>query len=274
MGMYGGKSSRVNTLTALQNRSGFKQSIILCDFKPGTRNITLQPGAYRVAVVGGGGGSSNVAGNAQGGTSSFGTGPIIQATGGAARSLGGVGTLGDVNTSGSSTQLATSSTGGGASGHRLGSGPDVPASPLSFAGCGWSSLPIGFIGGMSAVDGFGLGIDPGTPMRESVDSTDSGRTSGLYGHGGSIHGSSPIIQFMPGIGGGGSNVDYPASQGGIGGGGAGSAASDYPGSGGGYSEKIITVTASTTYSYTVGDGGLQSGKNKGGVGCVIVERLA
>lgn len=275
MGRYGGKTSKVDTFQGMQNSCGFKQSIILCDFKPGTRNITLNQGVYRVAVVGGGGGSSPMAGNAVGGFSEFllsGV-SILSASGGKARSAGGVGSDGDVNTSGSSTILAALNTGGGASGHRLGSAPDKTASTNEKGGCGWSSLPVGDNGGMSAVDGFGLGIDPGTPMSVNPYSSAVGAT-GLYGHGATNYGTSTAYN-VPGIGGGGCGVaNGNAQNGGIGGGGAGAETNNYPGSGGGYAEKIITVTAAVVYSYTVGAGGFEATQKPGGPGCVIIERLA
>lgn len=254
-------SGGVNTAAGF----GFKATIVTCDFRPGTRSVDLDPGIYRVAVGGGGGGDSATPGNAAGGTSSWDAGH--QATGGAARAAGGVGSGGDVNTAGGSTAGAALALGGGASGHRLGSAP--PAG-TSVAGGGWSSSANQELGGMAIVDGWGLGIPPAAPMSTVLASTGAGEQPALYGCGGSTNGP---IGTSPGPGGGGANSNLSrVHTGGPGGGGAGGNTGTYGASGGGYSEKVITVAAPTTFSYTVGAAGVDGGFF-GGTGVVIVEKI-
>lgn len=245
---------------------GFKSSIILADFKAGTRSITLQPGTYRTLVVGGGGGHHATPGSAAGGTSSWGA--THSATGGAAGAAGGLGTGGGINTAGSSTAASALSTGGGASGTRLGGPPDIAGGT---GGCGWSEAPTGTRGGIGAVDGFGLGLPPGTPLACSVDSTAGLAPVAFPGQGATVAIGNFLLVAGIGAGGaGGVGANDQTKRGGAGGGGAGGD-STYPGSGGGLSELVITVTGSpTAFSYTVGAGGAPLG----GSGLVLVEKLA
>jgi hypothetical protein len=255
MGRY--ISSLSSGSSSSSSGSGFKESIVLFDVKPGTRSITLAAGIYRVAVVGGGGTCHATPGSGAGGTSVWDT--TMTATGGAAKAVGGVGSGGTVNTSGQSTVNGDFSSGGGASGHRLGSPPDLQYYTNSTSGGGWN----GSIGG---VDGFGLGIAPGSSHFTSIANGYTVPTAG-YGVGGATGPTNSVIP--PGIGGGGARTQH----GGVGGGGAGSdGVADYSGSGGGYAEKIITVPTSTAFTYTVGAGGVNV-SDYGGNGAVIVERL-
>lgn len=235
---------------------GFKPSIVLADFKPGTRSITLAAGTYRVAVVGGGGDYHATPGSGAGGTSSWAA--THSATGGAAKAVGGTGSGGDINTSGGSTAGVGGVTGGAASGHRLGNAPDVATYS---AGGGWSTRARFDKAGQGLVDGFGLGIPPGI-----AQGIDGGVLMAIPGTGAGVSANS-----IAGLGGGGANLGSDSHQtfGGAGGGGAGAITGTWPGSGGGYSEKVITVASPASFSYTVGAGG----GTYGGVGCVIVERL-
>lgn len=238
--------------------SGFKPSIVLADFKAGTRSVTLPAGTYRVACVGGGGETNGTPGLGVGGTTSWAA--THSATGGAAGAAGGTGVGGDINTSGGSTAAATVFTGGAAGGHRLGNSPDS-VGPATGGG-GWSSRGRDGHGGLGLVDGFGLGLPPG-----SVQLYSNGIPAAQPGCGAGL-----LVGNLSGIGGGGCGGSVATTAqnfGGPGGGGAGGQAAAYPGSGGGYSEKVITVASPASFSYTVGAGG----GTYGGVGCVIVERL-
>jgi hypothetical protein len=254
--------------------SGFKSSIILLDINPGTRTITLQPGTYRIALVGAGGGADATSALAPGGTTSWAA--THSATGGSAGAVGGAGTGGDVNFSGQSTAACTGPQGGGASGTRLGSPPAQP-NVTSIAGGGWSGPGSASAAGFGLCDGFGLGLPPGQGMSSGSYTVGSAASAGLFGSGygsGGLGGTSGTI-VSPGMGGGGMflSTGYPVNNnGGPCGGGAGGNTSIKPGSGGGYSEKVITVTVAAAFSYTVGAPGT-TGNAIGGQGTVIVEKL-
>src|SRR5487761_2388711 len=82
--------------STIQGNGAMKASIILFDYNPGTRSITLNPGTYRVAVVGGG------------------------VTGGTVNGGGYSEYILTVNTSGGYGNASYGA--GGASGHRFGNG--------------------------------------------------------------------------------------------------------------------------------------------------------
>lgn len=267
-GLLGGTSGK-------SGGTGFKANIVLLDFNAGTRSITVTAGKYRRFVVGGGGGENASAGLSTGGTSTWAdtvSGTKPQATGGSAGAVGGVGSGGSVNTNGSSTLSMTAQQGGGASGHRMGSGPAQMTAAVG--GCGWSQPGGASLGGIATVDGFGLGIPPGFLMRQT-SVTPFGPTGG-YGCGGAYASAGQVL--TPGIGGGGAGgTPSPAQDsatGGPGGGGAASSSGNKPGSGGGYSEDVVTLAAGT-YSYTVGAAGVPgSSVAYGGAGLVGLEKLS
>jgi hypothetical protein len=204
-----------------------KSSIALMDFNPGTRSWTVPAGVKRIRlfVVGGGGydqgcgggysektldvtagqvisytvGAPGISTAPTGGTSS--AGGVISATGGAMKGgAPGVGSGGDVNTSGGNG-LAFSSYGGASAGHAFGNGSYSPAN----IGAGFSSSRFSY------VDGWKIGLLPG----ES------------YGYGG-IFDSGTELKY-PGMGGGGSVSAALWSTGGLGGGGGGTSGSGGPG---------------------------------------------
>lgn len=245
---------------------GFKAGIILFDTKPGTRSITLTAGTYRRVAVGGGGGHHATPGSAAGGTSSWSGGPT--ATGGAARAAGGVGSGGTVNFDGGSTAGLGLSLGGGASGTRMGSPPD---SVSGQGGNGWTEPSLQTRGGIGVIDGFGLGVPPGTALAQSGDVSVGVFPVGVMGQGASTNITSSLLMVAGmGAGGGGTvGLSDLLKRGGSCGGGAGGD-STYSGSGGGYSEDILVVTgAGGSYSYTVGAGG----SPLGGAGLIMVEKL-
>ena len=173
-----------------------KPSIQLFDINPGTRQITLQPGTYRVAVVGGGGGGRNSAVDTSyyggggggydeatltitvettysytvgaagevgtdaglpGGTSSFGA--IVSATGGAGGATGTA--IGGVGQAGTVRKRGGSGLdrAGGSAAHRFGDGlPGYAGSSAS--GGGFSTAAQAGIAGRSYVDGWDLGLLP------------------------------------------------------------------------------------------------------------------
>ena len=231
-----------------------KPSIQLFDINPGTRQITLQPGTYRVAVVGGGGGGRKsavdtyyyggggggydeatltiteetvysytvgAAGEAgtdaglPGGTSSFGA--IVSATGGAGGATGTA--IGGVGQAGSVRHKggAGLERAGGSAAHRYGDG-----------------LP-GYPGGSPSGGGFSTPARPNVAGRSLVDGWEIGLLPTEYGSG---------AEFFSGF------FMSPAK---MGGGGCGAAQTPYV------------------------DGGVGGGagsQGRGGVGAVIVERLA
>ncbi|MGL6237840.1 glycine-rich domain-containing protein [Aeromonas dhakensis] len=216
-----------------------KPSIQLFDINPGTRQITLQPGTYRVAVVGGGGGGRNSAVNTYyyggggggydeatitvteetvysytvgvagavgqnaglpGGTSSFGS--LVSATGG----LGGENgqALGGVGQAGTIRTRGGSGQdrAGGSAAHRFGDGRPgfAGASP---SGGGFSTDARANAGGRSLVDGWGLGLLPNEyGYGAEIFSGWYSQTAG-FGGGGCGAGSSPSVEAYVGGGGGG-----------------------------------------------------------------------
>lgn len=212
-----------------------KPSIILFDTRPGahtfTPSVTMRA---RVFVVGGGsvsgGGYSEKvltlvagvtynytvgaagSGAADGGTSVWNSGH--QATGGKSIANGyaaGQGSLGDINTDGG----VGGTGGGGASGHRFGDG--FPGG--TGGGGGWSQ-PGGSGGGTSCVDGWGLGLIPGSG---GIPPSAISAATGGYGCGGGVGTSSSatIAGGDGGIGGGGGFGGGATNGiGGLGGGGA------------------------------------------------------
>jgi hypothetical protein len=198
-------------LTTAPSFGTMKPNIVVFDTSPGTRSWTVPPGVtkIRAAAIGAGGyltggtagcggysekimsvtpgqvlsytvGAGGTSGTPIGGTSSF--AGIISATGGAAgiagAAAGGVGSGGDVNTSGSP---GVTTGGAGSSGHRFGSGP---APTGASGGCGWIGNGISNTGGSAGVDGFGLGLVPGTGGATGVP--------GGYGAGGGVGASGGI----------------------------------------------------------------------------------
>jgi len=216
-----------------------KQSIVLFDINPGTRQLTLEPGVYRVAVVGGGGGGRNSAVNTYyyggagggydeaeitvtekkvyaytvgvagavgqdaglpGGTSSFGS--LVSATGG----LGGengqaLGGIGQAGTTRTRGGPGQDRSGGSAA-HRFGDGrPGFPgASP---SGGGFSTDARANSGGRNLVDGWGLGLLPNEYGYGAEISSGWYSQSAGFGGGGCGAGSSPSVEAYVGGGGGG-----------------------------------------------------------------------
>ncbi|HDN9511174.1 glycine-rich domain-containing protein [Aeromonas salmonicida] len=234
-----------------------KQSIVLFDINPGTRQLTLEPGVYRVAVVGGGGGGRNsvvgpyyyyggggggydeatltvtaetvysyTVGQAgepganaglPGGTSSFGA--IVSATGGAGGTTGtATGGVGQAGTVRRRGGVGLDQAGGSAA-HRFGDGlPGATGSGgQGGVGGGFSTQAKPYIAGRSYVDGWDIGLLPGE-----------------YGFGSS--GSGAYYAILAGMGGGGCG------------------AGNNP----------------TVNAYVGGGAG---GQGRGGVGAVIVERM-
>lgn len=173
-----------------------KQSIVLFDINPGTRQLTLAPGVYRVAVVGGGGGGRNSAVNTAyfggggggydeatltvtdetvysytvgqagevgadaglpGGTSSFGA--IVSATGGTG---GATGTAqGGMGLAGSVRHKggAGLDRAGGSAAHQFGDGlPGYPGGSPS--GGGFSTPARANVASRNLVDGWNIGLLP------------------------------------------------------------------------------------------------------------------
>ncbi|TNI59622.1 hypothetical protein CF126_01370 [Aeromonas dhakensis] len=216
-----------------------KQSIVLFDIAPGTRQLTLEPGVYRVAVVGGGGGGRNSAVNTYyyggagggydeeqitvaektvyaytvgaagavgqdaglpGGTSSFGS--IVSATGG----LGGengqaLGGIGQAGTTRTRGGPGQDRSGGSAA-HRFGDGrPGFPgASP---SGGGFSTDARANSGGRNLVDGWGLGLLPNEYGYGAEMLSGFFAQSAGFGGGGCGAGSLPTVEAYVGGGGGG-----------------------------------------------------------------------
>ncbi|WP_265432809.1 hypothetical protein [Aeromonas salmonicida] len=163
-----------------------RQSIMLFDINPGTRQLTLEPGRYRVAVVGagagfikggGGGGYDEVditvptetvyaytvgeSAAAIGGTSSF--AGILSATGGQ-NSLGGQGlsSFGKKGGAGYAAFAAGEYSNGGAAGHAFGNGASATrsVSTVMAAGPGFSEPNRGGYPGGALVDGWKVGLLP------------------------------------------------------------------------------------------------------------------
>ncbi|MGN4981864.1 hypothetical protein ACTFBY_10705 [Aeromonas dhakensis] len=163
-----------------------KQSIVLFDINPGTRQLTLEPGVYRVAVVGagagfikggGGGGYDEVEITAPtetvyaytvgesaaptGGTSSF--AGILSATGGQNAAGGkGLSSVGKNGGAGYATFAAGEYSIGGAAGHAFGAGASATrsVSTVMAAGPGFSEPNRGGYPGGALVDGWKLGLLP------------------------------------------------------------------------------------------------------------------
>ena len=175
-----------------------KQSIVLFDINPGTRQLTLAPGVYRVAVVGGGGGGRHSAVNTSyfggagggydeatltvtdetiysytvgqagevgadaglpGGTSSFGA--IVSATGGAGGTTGTA--QGGMGLAGSVRHKggAGLDRAGGSAAHHVGDGlPGFAGSTNVASGGGFSTQAKAGIAGRSLVDGWDIGLLP------------------------------------------------------------------------------------------------------------------
>ncbi|WOX51040.1 hypothetical protein R2E40_14645 [Aeromonas sp. CD] len=230
-----------------------KQSIVLFDINPGTRQLTLEPGVYRVAVVGGGGGGRSSAVNTYyyggggggydeatltvnaetvysytvgqagemgadaglpGGTSSFGA--IVSATGGA----------------GGTTGTAQGGMGLAGSVRRKG-GAGLDRAGGSAAHQGGDGLP-GYAGGSASGGGFSTQAKAGIAGRSYVDGWNIGLLPTEYGSG---------AEFYSGF------FMSPAQ---MGGGGCG---------------------AGQTPSVDAYVGGGAGGQGRGGVGAVIVERI-
>lgn len=231
-----------------------RQGIMLFDINPGTRQFTLPPGKYRIAVIGGGGGGRTSAVNTSyyggggggydeseitittestysytvgtagepgtdaglpGGTSSFGA--IVSATGGAGGATGTA--LGGQGLAGTIRHTGGSGLdrAGGSSAHRFGNG-----------------LP-GYAGGSASGGGFSTQAQAGIAGRSYVDGWDIGLLPGEYGFGSQRASGEHVV---------------PA---GMGGGGCGA----------GQSPSVDAYV-----------GGGAGGQGRGGVGAVIVERVA
>lgn len=164
-----------------------KPSIQLFDIYPGTRQITLQPGTYRVAVVGAGAGFTKGGGGGGydeveitvaaetvysytvgesaapiGGTSSF--AGILSATGGK-NTVGGAGlsAAGKRGGNGFSASASGAFSIGGAAGHAFGPGASATESNggSAFAAApGFSETNRGGYRGESFVDGWKIGLLP------------------------------------------------------------------------------------------------------------------
>lgn len=204
-----------------------KSSIALMDFQPGTRSWTVPAGVKRIRlfVVGGGGynqgcgggysektidvtagqvisytvGAPGISTATTGGTSS--AGGLISATGGASTTGSpGVGSGGDINTSGGHGS-ASANYGGGSAAHAFGNGQDCQL----YLGGGFSSGPDSY------VDGWKIGLMPG------------------FGYGdGARYYQTSAVRANPGLGGGGAPPSF-SSSGGNGGGGGGPAGNGGPG---------------------------------------------
>jgi hypothetical protein len=201
-----------------------KQSIVLFDIHPGTRQITLPPGEYRVAVVGagagftkggGGGGYDAVALSVAadtvyaytvggsvapiGGTSSF--AGLVSATGGQNTAGGaGLSAAGQRGGAGYSASASGAFSIGGAAGHAFGPGADATESNggSAFAAApGFSETNRGGYRGESVVDGWELGLLPSE-----------------YGFGGAVFSNGTYIPA--GLGGGGVGGVTPGVGGGAG----------------------------------------------------------
>lgn len=237
-------SSSSNTIitgaTTLPGNGAMKSSILVFDFTPGSAKPWTAPstGSYRLAAVGGGGAGATGGGGysetvlqlaagqsmpytvgAAGSASSIGP---VSATGGTGATTPGVGSGGTINTTGGKHN--------GASGHRFGNGQDGNAT--TSGGAGWSqpSTPTLGAGGSSAgsnggdggVDGFGLGLLPGSGGFGGGVNSNANGWNGTYGGGGGGGSGAGNLAGNGGMGGGGGSNDYTNASGGAGGlGGAG-----------------------------------------------------
>jgi hypothetical protein len=201
---------------------GYSEKIITL-----TTNTTY---SYTVGAAGVGGFGSGA--TSTGGTSSFGA--LISATGGSTNYGGsgsttaGIGTGGDVNTSGGVNIIADQQYGGCSSGHRFGDGKR--GGP--FQGAGWQNhvyKAVHLLGGSNVIDGYGIGLPPGDPGQFIVQSATlliglpggygsggggGSGTGGVGGPGGLGSGGGYIAPGGPGAGGGG---NVPGSNGADGG---------------------------------------------------------
>ena len=209
----------------------FKASIILFDTRPGTKQFTVPEGVKKIRafVVGagglGGGGYSEkvidvVAGQVfsytvgagssypvSGSTSSF--GGLISATGGS--TAGGVGAGGDVNFTGGNGTPKDSSVrfnSGASAANRYENGGNGGYSVATSA-----SLPGASFVSVNGIDGWGLGMPPGSYGWGGFWQTDSTFGTAVLPASMGGGGASGGIASIPGIGGG-------ASSGGVGGNGA------------------------------------------------------
>ena len=216
-----------------------KQSIVLFDINPGTRQLTLAPGVYRVAVLGGGGGGRKSAVNSSyyggggggydeatltvtdetvysytvgtagdvgadaglpGGTSSFGA--IVSATGGAGGASGNA--PGGAGMAG--TVRHTGGPGldraGGSAAHRFGNGLPGYAGG-SGSGGGFSTPAQAGIAGRSYVDGWDIGLLPGEYGFGSQRASGEHVVPAGMGGGGCGEGQSPSVDAYVGGGAGG-----------------------------------------------------------------------
>lgn len=220
----------------------FRNDIRVFDINPGTRQWTVPAGVsrVRVAVIGAGSGYHKPGSNVEkgghgggyaekiidvipgqtysytvgasgqigkaGGSSSF--GGFLSATGGGAREIAGstpgIGTGGDVNTSGGlGASTVSASAGGGASGHRYGNGGDA----IDNNGGGWGAAGEPLKRADLFDDGWGLGIHPyRRPLHEELVNFLSNMSFARVGEGGKP-------SLMPNYGSGGG-----PGNGGIGGG--------------------------------------------------------
>ncbi|CAJ1759343.1 hypothetical protein LAJPDJIK_00092 [Aeromonas salmonicida] len=216
-----------------------KQSIVLFDINPGTRQLTLAPGVYRVAVVGGGGGGHNRAVNTSyyggagggydeatltvtdetiysytvgqagevgayaglpGGTSSFGA--IVSATGGAGGTTGTA--QGGMGLAGSVRHKggAGLDRAGGSAAHHVGDGlPGFAGGSAS--GGGFSTQAQAGIAGRSYVDGWDIGLLPGDYGFGAQQASGAHVVPAGMGGGGCGAGQSPIVDAYVGGGAGG-----------------------------------------------------------------------
>ncbi|MGE6133544.1 hypothetical protein [Aeromonas salmonicida] len=201
-----------------------KQSIVLFDINPGTRQISLPPGEYRIAVVGAGAGFTKGGGGGGydqvmlsvavdtvyaytvgesaapiGGTSSF--AGILSATGGQNTAGGsGFSTAGQRGGTGFSASAAGAFSIGGAAGHAFGPGASATESNegSAFAAApGFSETNRGVYRGESFVDGWELGLLP----------SDYGFGAAVFSNG---------IYIPAGLGGGGVGGVTPGVGGGAG----------------------------------------------------------
>ncbi len=163
-----------------------KQSIVLFDINPGTRQLTLAPGVYRVAVVGAGAGFTKGGGGGGydeaeitvttesvyaytvgesaapiGGTSSF--AGILSATGGQNATGGqGLSAVGKKGGAGYVAFAAGEFSIGGASAHAFGAGASATrsTSTVMAAAPGFSEPNRGGYPGAALVDGWKIGLLP------------------------------------------------------------------------------------------------------------------
>lgn len=265
MSVFGGSAS-------FSASGSLKSSVVLLDFRPGTRTFTVPPGVTKIRafVVGGGAGgmhysvggsgSSTVsypgggggysekiinvlpgqiytytvgAGSDRamaheqnigisGGTSSF--GGLLQATGGQAYnhaaeipSLGGVGTGGDINTAGGSGNRVVNiihdnglrRTLSGGAGHAYGDGQQGIVDT-----CGG-----GFVLGTNMIDGWKIGLLPGTGAGAGYgNGANEVATAGYGGGGVVVYGNEQrLARAIGGLGGGGGSFTQFTTKGSAGG---------------------------------------------------------